>query len=165
MIGNIVLSLEYEHVNVLLGVIMTKRILYVEDHFNNMLLLKRIVMAEGHEFLTAVNGEKGWELAKAEQPDLIFIDLHLPGEIDGYELLRRLKRDDELKRIPAVVLTAYGHGAAEVRAKAAGCDDFLHKPADIRQVRTVIRHYVGASDRKSFSTQAILARPGITLNA
>jgi len=144
---------------------MTKRILYVEDHFNNMLLLKRIVMAEGHEFLTAVDGEKGWELAKAEQPDLIFIDLHLPGEIDGYELLRRLKEDDELKRIPAVVLTAYGHGAAEVRAKAAGCDDFLHKPADIRQVRAVIRHYVGASDRKSFSTQAILARPGITLNA
>jgi two-component system cell cycle response regulator DivK len=165
MIGNIVLSLEYEHVNVLPGVIMKKRILYVEDHFNNMLLLKRIVMAEGHEFLTAVDGEKGWELAKVEQPDLIFIDLHLPGEIDGYELLRRLKEDDELKRIPSVVLTAYGHGAAEVRAKAVGCDDFLHKPADIRQVRAVIRHYVGASDRKSFSTQAILARPGITLNA
>ena len=144
---------------------MMKRILYVEDHFNNMLLLKRIVMAEGHEFVSAVDGEKGWELANAEQPDLIFIDLHLPGEVDGYELLCRLKADDELRRIPAVVLTAYGHGEAEIRAKAVGCDDFLHKPADIRQVRAVIRHYVGDPARKSLSTPAILARPGITQNA
>ena len=144
---------------------MTKQILYVEDHFNNMLLLKRIASAEGHDFLTAVDGESGWELAKAEQPDLIFIDLHLPGEVDGYELLRRLKEDDALKRIPAVVLTAYGHGEAEYRAKEAGCDDFLHKPADIRQVRVVIRRYVGASSRSSFSPRANFARPGITQNA
>jgi two-component system cell cycle response regulator DivK len=142
-----------------------KRILYVEDHFNNMLLLKRIVMAEGHEFVTAVEGEKGWELAKTVQPDLIFIDLHLPGEVDGYELLRRLKADDELKRIPTVILTAYGHGDAEFRAKAVGCDDFLHKPADIRQVRAVIRQYVGSPARKSLSTPVILARPGIAQNA
>jgi len=144
---------------------MTKRILYIEDHFNNMLLLKRIVLAEGHEFLTAVDGEKGWELAKSGQPDLIFIDLHLPGEVDGFELLRRLKKDNDLKRIPAVVLTAYGHGDAEIRAKEAGCDDFLHKPADIRQVRAVIRQYLGAAEQNVFSTQAILARPGITQNA
>ena len=96
------MSLECDHVIVLLGANMTKQILYVEDHFNNMLLLKRIVSAEGHDFLTAVDGESGWELAKAEQPDLIFIDLHLPGEVDGYELLRRLKEDDALKRVVAV---------------------------------------------------------------
>ena len=115
--------------------------------------------------MAAVDGEKGWELVQAEQPDLIFIDLRLPGEIDGYELLRRLKRDDKFKHIPAVVLTAYGQGDAEIRSKAAGCDDFLHKPADIRQVRAVIRDYLGAPARKSISPSAILARPGITQNA
>lgn len=142
---------------VLSGDTMVKRILYVEDHFNNMILLKRIVTAEGHEFLTAEDGEKGWALAQAEQPDLIFIDLHLPGEIDGYELLRHLKADDRLKRIPAVVLTAYGHGNAESRAKEAGCDAFLHKPADIRQVRSVIRQYVGSPVQIALSPPAIVA--------
>ena len=142
---------------VLSGDTMVKRILYVEDHFNNMILLKRIVTAEGHEFLAAVDGEMGWALAQAEQPDLIFIDLHLPGEIDGYDLLRLLKADERLKRVPAVVLTAYGHGDAEFRAKDAGCDAFLHKPADIRQVRSVIRQYVGSPDKISLSPPSILA--------
>ena len=63
--------------------------------------------------------------SKQNNPTLIFIDLRLPGEIDGYELLRRLKRDDKFKHIPAIVLTAYGQGDAEIRSKAAGCDDFF----------------------------------------
>ena len=129
---------------------MTKQILYVEDHFNNMLLVKRIVMSEGHDFLTAADGESGWTLAQERQPDLIFVDLRLPGEIDGFELLRRLKSDPRLKSIPAVVLTAYGLGDAESEAAKAGCDDFLHKPADIRQVRAVIRKYVGSEAGQRF---------------
>jgi len=122
---------------------MAKRILYVEDHFNNMLLVKKIVEAEGHLFLTAVEGEEGWAIAADQQPDLIFVDLRLPGEIDGYELLRRLKADPSLKNTPTIVLTAFGHGDAESRARAAGCDGFLHKPADIQQVQAMIRQHVG----------------------
>lgn len=129
---------------------MAKQILYVEDHFNNMLLVKRIVASEGHDFLTAADGESGWAVALEHQPDLIFVDLRLPGEIDGFELLRRLKSDPRLKSIPAVVLTAYGLGDAETRAAEAGCDGFLHKPADIRQVRSVIRKYVGSEARREF---------------
>ncbi|MCI0398839.1 MAG: response regulator [Chloroflexi bacterium] len=129
---------------------MAKRILYVEDHFNNMLLVKRIVQAEGHEFLSAADGESGWVAAVESQPDLIFVDLRLPGMVDGYELLRRLKADARLKHVPAVVLTAYGHGDAEEKAIAAGCDGFLHKPADIQQVREVIRQYVGPPARPPF---------------
>jgi len=122
---------------------MAKKILYVEDHFNNMLLVKRIVQAEGHEYLTAADGENGWPMAVNQQPDLIFVDLRLPGDVDGFDLLRRLKSHPQLKEIPAVVLTAFGHGEAEVRARRAGCDGFLHKPADIQQVRATIRQYVG----------------------
>jgi two-component system cell cycle response regulator DivK len=122
---------------------MAKQILYVEDHFNNMLLIQRIVEAEGHRFLGAEDGESGWRKALEHQPDLIFVDLRLPGEMDGFELLRHLKKHPDLKQIPAVVLTAYGKGDAEDRAREAGCDGFLHKPADIRQVREIIRVYVG----------------------
>ena len=131
---------------------MGKQILYVEDNLNNMLLVKRIVQAEGHDFLAAENGENGWQLAVDRLPDLIFIDLRLPGEIDGFELLRRLKADLNLKHVPAVVLTAYGRGDAATKAKAARCDGLLHKPADIQQVQAVIRHYVGPPIRQPYLT-------------
>ncbi len=131
---------------------MAKLILYVEDHLNNMLLIKRIVQAEGHDFLAAGDGMVGWQLALDHVPDLIFVDLRLPGDIDGYELLRMLKEDAWLNHIPAVVLTAYGLGDAEKRAKEAGCDGFLSKPADIQQIREVIRYYVGPPAIQPFLT-------------
>jgi len=127
---------------------MEKRILYVEDHLYNMLLVQRIVQAEGHQFVSAVDGESGWRIAVEDEPDLIFVDLRLPGAIDGYGLLRRLKADPSLKQTPAVVITAYGYGDAEARAEEAGCDGFLHKPADIQQVRAAIRKYVGPPARR-----------------
>jgi two-component system cell cycle response regulator DivK len=126
---------------------MAKRILYVEDHLNNMLLVKRIVGAEGHQFLSAADGEKGWEMIIEENPDLIFVDLRLPGQVDGLELLRRLKSDPMRKDIPAIVLTAYGHADVKVQAKAAGCNGFLQKPADIREIRSIIREYLKMSER------------------
>jgi CheY-like chemotaxis protein len=126
---------------------MSKRILYVEDHFNNMLLVKRIVEAEGHEFLTAAEGQSGLQMALAKRPDMIFVDLRLPGTMDGLELLRRLKASPTLRDVPAVVLTAYGLGEAATEAKSAGCDGLLHKPADIQQIQAVIRHYVGSPVR------------------
>ena len=126
---------------------MAKRIMYVEDHFNNMLLLKRIVEAEGHEFSTATDGQSGFDMALAWLPDLIFVDLRLPGAMNGQDLLRRIKASPTLRDVPAVVLTAYGHGQALAEAQAAGCDGFLHKPADIQQIQAVIRQHVGPSER------------------
>lgn len=131
---------------------MAKLILYVEDHLYNMLLVKRIVEAEGHDFLSAENGEEGWQLAVERKPDLIFVDLRLPGEINGLELLRRFKAAPSLRFVPKIVLTAYGQGEAENRAMEAGCDEFLHKPADILQIRALIRQYVGPPARQPFLT-------------
>ena len=121
--------------------------MYVEDHFNNMLLIKRIVEAEGHEFLSAAEAQSGLDMALASRPDLIFVDLHLPGAMDGQALLRRLKASPTLRAVPAVVLTAYGHDEAEAQSRAAGCDGFLHKPADIQQIQAVIRQHVGPPER------------------
>ncbi len=119
------------------------QVLYVEDHPNNTLLIQRVVLNEGHQFFHAIDGESGRLMLETNQPDLAFIDLRLPGEIDGYDLIRFIRATERLKDIPVVVLTAYGHGDAETRAEAAGCDAFLHKPADIRQVRAILRQYLG----------------------
>lgn len=121
---------------------MARRVLYVEDHFNNVLLLKRIVEAEGHEFANAADAHSGLDRALAWRPDLIFVDLNLPGVMDGQSLLRHLKASPTLRDVPVVVVTAYGHGEALAQAEAAGCDGFLHKPADIQQIQAVIRRYV-----------------------
>ncbi|MFQ5613496.1 MAG: response regulator [Anaerolineae bacterium] len=120
---------------------MKKRILYVEDNPNNMLLVKRILRAEGHEMLEAVDGESGWELTRRERPDFILMDLFMPG-MDGFELTRKIKDTPDLSHIPIVVLTAYGSPETEAKAVEAGCDGFLHKPADIRQIRAVIRQFL-----------------------
>ena len=121
---------------------MRKRILYVEDHPQNMLLVRRIVEAEGHELLEARDGVAGWETAVSTHPDLILMDLHLPGPVSGIELTRQIKQDTALGHIPIIALTAFGHGAVETMALNAGCDDFLHKPADIRQIRAAIRQHL-----------------------
>lgn len=125
---------------------MSKRILYVEDHPNNRLLVQRIVQAEGLEFLGAVDAETGWLTAVSQQPDLIFMDLHLPGSVTGFDLTRRIKQHPTLSHIPIVALTAFGNDEAEQAALEAGCLDFLRKPADIRQIRAVLHQYVGKPD-------------------
>ncbi len=140
---------------------MAKRILYVEDHLNNALLVKRIVEAEGHDFSTAVDGQSGLEMAMSQRPDLIFVDLHLPGEIDGCELLRRLKASPSICHVPAIVLTAYGHDRAIADAEAAGCDGFLHKPADIQQIQAAIRQHVGSPNRSRLAISHSASRPNL----
>jgi CheY-like chemotaxis protein len=121
-----------------------RRILYIEDDPDNMLLVRRIIQTEGHEMLEAFDGESGWNVAMRERPDLIFMDLFLPG-MDGFELTRKIKNTPKLRHIPVVVLTAYGHPEMERKAKEAGCDGFLHKPAGIRQIQEVLRQFLGSS--------------------
>ena len=79
---------------------MCKRILYVEDNPRNMLLVRRILEAEGHELIEAVDGESGWETAVSQRPDFILMDLRLPGEISGFELTRRLKATSRFAAYP-----------------------------------------------------------------
>lgn len=124
---------------------MTKQILYVDDHFSNRLLVKRIVEAEGYTLLEAEEATSGCQIAVSHIPDLILMDLHLPGKMNGFDLTRKLKMNPKTSHIPIVAITAYGYEEAEERALAAGCVGFLHKPADIRQIRDVLhRHLHGA---------------------
>src|ERR1700737_122192 len=104
------------------------KVLYVEDNDDNVYMLKmRLELLGDFEVLVAENGEKGCEMAAAERPDLILMDLELTG-IDGWEASRRLKSNPATRDIPIVALSAHALAGSREKALAAGCDEFDVKP-------------------------------------
>jgi CheY-like chemotaxis protein len=104
-------------------------ILYIEDTENNRILVERKLRRSGYEVLTAEDATVGLALAARQKPDLILMDMGLPG-VDGWEATRRLKADPELKHVPIVALTAHAMPGDEQRSLDAGCDDYDTKPFD-----------------------------------
>ena len=108
---------------------MTK-ILYIEDNDDNVYLLKmRFEMLEGFEVLVAEDGEVGCQIALAEIPDVILMDLDLP-IVDGWQATRRIKADQRTQKIPIIALTAHAMAGSREKALAAGCDEFDSKPIE-----------------------------------
>jgi two-component system cell cycle response regulator DivK len=120
---------------------MSKRVLAVEDNISNMILISRVVEAEGYELLEADDGNLALELLDREVPDLILLDINIPG-IHGLELAQRLKADDRLAHIPLIATTANVLMGDREKCLEAGCDDYLPKPLDIRQLRLLMRTYL-----------------------
>jgi two-component system cell cycle response regulator DivK len=106
------------------------KILLVEDNEMNRDMLSRRLQRRGYEVLTAVDGESGLALTRAETPALVLMDMSLPG-IDGWEATRQLKADPATQGIPIIALTAHAMAGDRERALAAGCDDFDIKPIDL----------------------------------
>jgi len=106
------------------------KILLVEDNELNRDMLTRRLVKRGFEVLVATDGPAGLVLARQSPPDLILLDMSLPG-LDGWEVSRQLKADAQTATIPLIALTA--HAMAEDRAKAlaAGCDEFATKPVEL----------------------------------
>ena len=119
-----------------------KTILIVEDQELNMDLLVQLLEDE-YKVLTATDGAAGIEMAARERPNLILMDLSLP-VIDGWEAVRRLKANDDLKHIPVIALTAYAMIGDEQRARACGCDDYMAKPLDEDLLFEKLDHFLGA---------------------
>ena len=105
------------------------RILCVEDNEDNLHMLQRRLTRRGFEVTISMNGAQSVEWAKTLQPDLIVMDLNLPG-LNGWEATRRLKNQPETKHIPIIVLTADSKQKSREKALAAGCDEFELKPID-----------------------------------
>jgi two-component system, cell cycle response regulator DivK len=113
------------------------RVLLVEDNPANMTLAVFLLQSVGHTVLTATDAEAGLALAREEQPDLILMDIQLPG-MDGLEATALLKRDDTTRAIPVVALTALAMIGDEARIRAAGCDGYIAKPLAYQDFLAVI---------------------------
>lgn len=121
---------------------MGKRILYVEDNFQNKRLVRKILTAKGYEVLEAEDGKQGVEMAFDEQPDLILMDISIPG-IDGIEATRLIKENPDTRHIPIVALTANAMRGDRERFLAAGCDDYLPKPISTPDLMRVLGEHLG----------------------
>ena len=113
------------------------KVLVVEDNPANMTLATFLLKSAGHTVLTAIDAESGLTLARSEQPDLILMDIQLPG-MDGLEATALLKADATTRAIPVVALTALAMKGDEERIRAAGCDGYIGKPLAYREFLATI---------------------------
>lgn len=116
------------------------RILIVDDNATNLKLVAYLMKANGFDVDTALEADSALAAIRAHRPDVILMDIQLPG-IDGLELTRRLKADPETHDIVIVAVTAYAMKGDQDKALAAGCDDYITKPIDTRTLpETIARH-------------------------
>jgi CheY-like chemotaxis protein len=108
------------------------RILFIDDNEMNRDMLSRRLARAGHEVVLAADGEEGVSRVESERPELVLMDIGLPG-IDGYEATRQI-RAGELAGVPIIALTAHAMTADRDRALGAGCDDFDTKPIDFARL-------------------------------
>lgn len=125
---------------------MPRTVLYIEDNPDNRLLVQRALEARGYRFIWAPNGLKGLEMAEAEQPDLILLDINLP-DIDGYEVARRLRANaqNHLLYVPIIAVTANALKGDADKALAAGCDLYMSKPINIRELWARVSAFLPSS--------------------
>jgi len=118
-----------------------KTILIIEDNPLNMKLVKTLLQLEKHQVLEAGSAENGLEIAKERLPDLILMDIQLPG-MNGLEATRIINEDPELMKIPVVALTSFAMQGDEEKALSAGCAGYITKPIDTREfAKTVAQYY------------------------
>jgi two-component system, cell cycle response regulator DivK len=113
------------------------KVLVVEDNPANMTLATFLLKSAGHTVLSATDAESGLTLARSEQPDLILMDIQLPG-MDGLQATALLKADDATRAIPVIALTALAMKGDEERIRAAGCDGYIAKPLAYREFLATI---------------------------
>jgi two-component system cell cycle response regulator DivK len=106
------------------------RILLVEDNEMNRDMLSRRLERRGYQVLIAVDGQQGLDMAMAEKPELILLDMSLP-LLDGWEVARRLKADETMRAVPIIALTAHAMAGDREKAIEAGCDDYDTKPVEL----------------------------------
>lgn len=118
-----------------------KRILVIEDNLDNMILIADMLKVLQLEVIEAADGEQGIRAAAAEKPDLILMDLSLP-RMDGWEATRVIKSDPALSHIPVIAVTAHAMYDDRERARAAGCDAYITKPINLRELAQIIRQHL-----------------------
>jgi two-component system, cell cycle response regulator DivK len=120
----------------------SQRVLAVDDQEDNRRILRDLLTSAGYEVIEAINGEEAVTLAESQRPDLILMDIQLPG-IDGYEATRRIKSNPVLRATPLIVVTSYALSGDETKAMAAGADAYVSKPFSPRALLAKVREYLG----------------------
>ena len=122
---------------------MGKNILYVEDNPDNMMLVQRALESRGYRLLKAMTGLSGVEMAEREDIDLILLDINLP-DIDGYEVARRIRSSSKgtLLHTPIIAITANALKGDAEKALDAGCDVYMSKPINIRELWARVEAFV-----------------------
>jgi len=119
----------------------SRRVLIVEDNLDSRTLLIDILSTMDCTVLAASDGAQGIALAASEQPDLILMDLSLP-QMNGWTATSRIKADERLQHIPIIALTAHAMVGDREKALAAGCDDYISKPIDLRELQQKLARYL-----------------------
>lgn len=122
---------------------MSHNILYIEDNPDNMMLVQRALESRGYKLLKAMKGVEGVDAAEREEVNLILLDINLP-DIDGYEVARRLRASDkrELKTVPIIAVTANALKGDAEKALEAGCDVYMSKPINIRELWARVEAFI-----------------------
>jgi len=128
-----------------------KKILVVEDNEINMYLSCRILKSSGYEVIEARSGEEGVELAIKERPDLIIMDIQLPG-IDGLEATKRLRKSEANGEVPIIALTSYAMAGDRKKALSAGCTGYIEKPINPDTFISEIKKFLEVKDEKGNSS-------------
>jgi two-component system, cell cycle response regulator DivK len=123
---------------------MSQRILVIEDQPDNRQILRDLLTSADFEVIEAEDGEAGVAAASAHRPDLILMDIQLPG-IDGYEATRRIRADAVLRAIPIIAVTSYALIGDAEKARSAGCDAYISKPYSPRQLLAKVREYLSSA--------------------
>ena len=121
------------------------KILIIEDNATNMTLAIFLLQSAGYTVVSATDAETGLTLARAEQPDLILMDIQLPG-MDGLQATALLKKDESTRAIPVIALTALAMKGDEERIRAAGCDGYIAKPMRYQEFLATIALHLARVD-------------------
>ena len=120
-----------------------KKILVVDDSRTALFMVTTILRKERYELVTACDGEQALEMAAAERPDLILMDVIMPRKT-GFEACRELKRREDTKDIPVILVTTRGEGENVEAGFQSGCNDYVTKPINAQELLTKVRDHMGA---------------------
>ena len=126
------------------GIANGKLILIVEDDRLSMTLLSDFLKAHGYRILKTSEGSEAIKLARNEQPDLILMDIRLPG-ISGFDVTRLLKQDDQTKAIPIIAVTAFAAAGDEIKALESGCAAYMTKPVNVDELLRTVESFLPSS--------------------
>ena len=124
---------------------MSKRVLVIEDQEDNRRIIRDLLTSVGYQLIEAQTGEEGLDLAKQYRPNLILMDVLLPG-LNGYETTRLIKADPNLSHIPVIAVTSYALSGDDTNAFDAGCDAYVTKPFSPRELLAKIREFLPPSE-------------------